>query len=482
MEVKRIRAETPRRTTSRTGRPMETVYFHLSGPYGAFLDGSVYLIKFVDRATRRMRPYGIMRKSETTAYVQTCLADMNGMGRPNGFRTDNGGEVISRDYVDYCDSPGIRREYTAPGKPQQNTIVESAVWRAMKGGHAARFEIGRLGFRLFQPLRDQGEHRMAVTARGFLRATAGSAGDSFFHLGMMRVDRSTKSDAHAVKCFYLNNGHNHSSSTLKVLKSSTGGGCYSSDIVWMVPRTPVLPLSPPAGGGFSGLSGRRRADNDAGVHHKIHAVTAVTVDAVTAVSVAVHGGSAGVWPYPLEDDPVFRHADDALLGNAGGAASPVASENGVAFSHNAGLLSIAGKKESLSMLNTCGATDAGRREQLTPAVEDRGGSSYCGGREQRTPAVEDCGWSSYGEGREQVASAVEDRAEELSAEKSGGIPWAMAAMLATREGIEATLSGQRPPYKPPDLPQCYARDLKVSRNHTEAMRSEHGHLWKDFRW
>ena len=129
------------------------------------------------------------------------------------------------------------------------------------------------------------------------------------------------------------------------------------------------------GGGFSGLSIRRRADNDAGVHHKIHAtvttaavtagdvtavnaptvtpgnITAVTAGAVTAgnviavtvtavtsatvtavatatatdVSAAVLGGAAGVWPYSFEDDSGFGHADDALLGNARGAASPAAS-------------------------------------------------------------------------------------------------------------------------------------------------------------
>ena len=124
------------------------------------------------------------------------------------------------------------------------------------------------------------------------------------------------------------------------------------------------------------------------------------------------------------------------------------------------------------MLNTCGAMDSGLREQLTPAVEDRGGISYSGESEQLTPAVEDRGWSSYrrgrkqltpavedrdggsyGEGHAQVATAVEDRGKELSVRKSGGIPWAISAMLATREDIEATLSNQRPPYKPPDLPQ-----------------------------
>ena len=129
--------------------------------------------------------------------------------------------------------------------------------------------------------------------------------------------------------------------------------------------------------------------------------------------------------------------------------SPVT--NGEGFNHNAELLSIAGKKESLSMLNTCGAMDAGRREQLTPAVEDRGGSSYGEGREQLTPAVQDGGGSSYGEGREQDAPAVEDRGEELSAGESGGISWAMAALLAVREDNEATLSDQRPPCKPRDL-------------------------------
>ena len=67
---------------------------------------------------------------------------MNGMGRRNCFHTDNSGKFISSDYVDYCNSARIRREYTAPEKAQQNAVVERAIWRAMKGGHAARLESG----------------------------------------------------------------------------------------------------------------------------------------------------------------------------------------------------------------------------------------------------------------------------------------------------------------------------------------------------
>ena len=134
-------------------------------------------------------------------------------------------------------------------------------------------------------------------------------------------------------------------------------------------------------GGFSRLSGRRRADNAARVPHNLHAaitpvtaatvtdfnfkagnITAVTVATVTAftfttgnvtvvtsaavtavmavtvtaftfsagkvkaVGVTALGAAAGVWPCPLEDGPVFIHADDALLGNAGEGASPTANE------------------------------------------------------------------------------------------------------------------------------------------------------------
>ena len=79
---------------------METVLIDLFARYEASLGGSVYLIMFVERASRWMRPYGMRRKSENTAYVQKCLADMNGMGRSNCFRTDNGGEFISADYAE----------------------------------------------------------------------------------------------------------------------------------------------------------------------------------------------------------------------------------------------------------------------------------------------------------------------------------------------------------------------------------------------
>ena len=143
VEAKGVRAGVLQRTTSHAARPMETMHIDLAGPYDASMGGSVYLIMFVDSALRWMRPFGIENKSETTAHVNKFIADMNHMGLPRCFCMDNGEEFTSRSYVDFCDFAGILREHTAPGRPQQNAVVESAIWRAMKGGHAARGKIQR---------------------------------------------------------------------------------------------------------------------------------------------------------------------------------------------------------------------------------------------------------------------------------------------------------------------------------------------------
>ena len=101
------------------------------------------------------------------------------------------------------------------------------------------------------------------------------------------------------------------------------------------------------------------------------------------------------------------------------------------------------KTALLSMFDTREAVDASRRKKST-SVEGRGQLSY-----------------SVGTGG------------------PGGMPCTFATRLVTREDIDNTLKDQLPPYKPPDLPQCYASDLKVPRSHKEAMRSEYAHLWED---
>ena len=236
---------------------METVHIDLAGPYEASMGGSIYLIMFVDSASRWMWPYGIMKKLETTAYVHTFLADMNAIGRPRCFLTDNGGEFTGRSLVGFCDSAGIRHEGTAPGKPQHSTVVENAIWRAMKGSHDARREISRLfpGVDLARiPNIGVDGNRLWLEAvlwaadcfnRSTTKANTGWRSLHevffsrlpdlqvvlFFREGMMRVERSTKSDVQSVPCFFLNNGYNPPSSAVKLIKALIGGIRYASDVV-----------------------------------------------------------------------------------------------------------------------------------------------------------------------------------------------------------------------------------------------------------
>jgi transposase InsO family protein len=44
--------------------------------------------------------------------------------RLQAVRSDRGGEFMSSDFKEFCDKHGIKREYTIPGTPQQNGVVE----------------------------------------------------------------------------------------------------------------------------------------------------------------------------------------------------------------------------------------------------------------------------------------------------------------------------------------------------------------------
>ena len=82
-------------------------------------------------------------------------------------------------------------------------------------------------------------------------------------------------------------------------------------------------------------------------------------------------------------------------------------------------------------------------------------------------------------GRGQPSGTVGNPRGDTASRGSQRVPWAFAMWLATRRDIDTTLGDQRPPYKPPNFPYCYASDLKVPRYHKEAMRLKHAHLGGD---
>ena len=141
--AKGIHAPTPHRTTSRAEAPLDLVHIDTAGPFLESLEGSRYVVMFVDSAFRFQRPYGTRHKSASAilGVVQRFVADM---GVPRAFRTDNGIEYTNSAFVEYCNSLQIRRELTAPYTPQQNGPVEKGMSRAIKAVHAACIEVNRL--------------------------------------------------------------------------------------------------------------------------------------------------------------------------------------------------------------------------------------------------------------------------------------------------------------------------------------------------
>lgn len=97
------------------------------GPYSTpSPKGSKFFVTFMDVKSRFSWVYFMSNKSEVLA----CLMDLNnsfknqyGSGIKT-FRSDNGGEYLSREFSDYLSKAGISRQLTAPYSPNQNGIAE----------------------------------------------------------------------------------------------------------------------------------------------------------------------------------------------------------------------------------------------------------------------------------------------------------------------------------------------------------------------
>ena len=115
----------------------------------------------------------------------------------------------------------------------------------------------------------------------------------------------------------MNNGYNHSTATVRVIKATTGGVCETGDNVWTVPRAAATGAGRRGGvGGVFNASIRRRA----GVSHHLRAAPTATVVATAAAGTAATAAStilaaaaaiattADIRSYPFENGTVLRHA------------------------------------------------------------------------------------------------------------------------------------------------------------------------------
>jgi transposase InsO family protein len=110
-----------------TTRPLEIVHTDLVGPTTTKgLKGEKYFMLLVDDYTRMTAIFFLKNKSEAfenfKIYKEMVENEMD--SKIKCLRSDNGGEFTSKEFMDYCNSHGIKRQFSVARTPQQNGVVE----------------------------------------------------------------------------------------------------------------------------------------------------------------------------------------------------------------------------------------------------------------------------------------------------------------------------------------------------------------------
>jgi transposase InsO family protein len=110
-----------------TTRPLKIVHTDLVGPTTTKgLKYERYFMLSVDDYTRMTAIFFLKNKSEDfehfNIYKEMVENEMD--SRIKCLRSDNGGEFTSKEFMDYCNSHGIRRQLLVSMKTQQNGVVE----------------------------------------------------------------------------------------------------------------------------------------------------------------------------------------------------------------------------------------------------------------------------------------------------------------------------------------------------------------------
>ena len=134
---------------SHTGR---LVHCDLAGPFRrSAVGGYRYMLVCVDDHSRLKRVYFLKHKSDSLGKIRTYVAQMRallnvGQSEPvnvvSTIHSDGGGEFVSRDFADFCDSEGIEHTTSPPYVSDLNGVAERAIRTIMEMVRAALVSSG----------------------------------------------------------------------------------------------------------------------------------------------------------------------------------------------------------------------------------------------------------------------------------------------------------------------------------------------------
>ena len=276
-ESKAIRRAVSKETTLKAERPMKRVFVDLAGPFLTSAGGAWYCMLMVDGYTNVGWTLFLGDKSGDTlcqAFRSWHTAVKSTAAIHRGLeiaRFDNGNEFTNADFRKLLTELGVAVEYTPVDGAKWNGRVERKLALIAEGARAVWLEFPRHFSDLEFPAEANSWHQIWPEAFTWMNDCLNTTVQAhtpdklspyerlykkrptnrllpFMMPGFRHHNRKNKAESKGERCFLLNSGNNHSSTTDKILLPS-GIASYSVDATWGYRRQPFVGELPTWGGG-----------------------------------------------------------------------------------------------------------------------------------------------------------------------------------------------------------------------------------------
>ena len=279
-EAKAIKSSVPKSVdpSRKSTRPLQRVFIDLAGPYPASTGGSRYCMMVVDDFSNFGWPVFLRDKSGPTvltafrAWHVAVKSLISAHGQVECVFSDNGNEFVNTSFRNLLVDLGIKAELTPVDGAKRNGRVERRIALVAEAAKAAFREFPKLFPDLEFPARalnwtaiwpeaftwatDSINLQAQLTDKPDMRCPSvkllGRRPTNlvlpFMMPGFRHRIRPNKMESKGERCFYLNTGNNHSSSTHKIILPS-GQVSFSADVTFGYRRAPFVGEVPTWGSG-----------------------------------------------------------------------------------------------------------------------------------------------------------------------------------------------------------------------------------------
>ncbi|GJY31458.1 putative ribonuclease H-like domain-containing protein [Tanacetum coccineum] len=124
---KQHKASCKAKSVSSISQPLQLLHMDLFGPTSVrSLNHKTYFLVITDDFSRFSWVFFLRTKDETSGILKDFIRQIENQlnQKVKTIRCDNGTEFKNRDFIEFCGSKGIKREYSNARTPQQNGVAE----------------------------------------------------------------------------------------------------------------------------------------------------------------------------------------------------------------------------------------------------------------------------------------------------------------------------------------------------------------------